>query len=170
MGQFVFLMLASHEIFTLFLFNYESHGQEEASSTYFDFAFKALVLLQQLQCVISICISKSGFFKQISCAVFYFVEFVRFGDCPREDLAIFGYRLQKRVGKFRNPTIFLPQSRTCCLYTAISNFCPLMLFIATLGLFVQKKPLYLLLHWLFSWSPGCKTLIICKVFFLRFYI
>jgi hypothetical protein len=76
MGQFVFLMLASHEIFTLFLFNYESHGQEEASSTYFDFAFKALVLLLlllQLQCVISICNAflKVMFLTNILCSVLF---------------------------------------------------------------------------------------------------
>ncbi len=94
-GSIVFLMPASHERFyTLFVQLWVT-----GSSTYFDFAFKALVpLLQQLQCVISICNAflKVIFLTKILCAVFLFFEFVRFGDCPREDLAIFGYRLQKR--------------------------------------------------------------------------
>ncbi len=117
------------------------------------------------------CISKSEFFflTNILCSVLFF-EFVSFGDCTREDLAIFGYRLQKKVGKFRKPTIFLPQSRTCCLlYTAISNFCPLIL--QPLWAFLSKKSLYICCcTGFFFWSPGCKTLIICKAFIFRFFI
>ncbi len=76
-GSIVFLMLASHEIFALFLFNYES----QESSTYFDNALKALVLLQQLQCVISICNAflKVIFLTNILCSVLFF-EFVRWAD------------------------------------------------------------------------------------------
>jgi len=64
------MLASSHEIFALFLFNYES----QESSTYFDFALKALVLLQQLLCVISIrnAFLKVIFLTNILCSVLFF--------------------------------------------------------------------------------------------------
>ncbi len=88
------------------------------------------------------CISKSDFFNKnpVQCFIFRICEVWRLST--RGLSHIWLQVTKKKVRKFRNPTKFWPQSRTCCLYSAISIFCPFML-LQPLWAFLSKKSPYI---------------------------